>query len=238
MITLQGITKNFGSFTAVDNISYTIDKGEYFALLGPNGAGKTTIVRMLMGFIQPSAGLITVNGTSATDPLSRKYIGYLPELLRIPGYLSGEAFLRRHALLSGMNIRAARRDVDRVLDIVSMKGSEKKRSSAYSKGMKQRIGLAAALLGNPAVLILDEPVSGLDPIGIRDVRVILERLRDTGVTVIVNSHLLSEAEKTCSSAGIMYKGKLLVKDRVQNIVKENETLEEVFIRSIETDRNE
>jgi len=238
MITLQGITKNFGSFTAVDNVSYSIDKGEYFALLGPNGAGKTTIVRMLMGFIQPSAGLITVNGTPATDPLSRKSIGYLPELLRIPGYLSGQEFLMRHALLAGLNVQAARRDVDRVLDIVSMKGSEKKRSSTYSKGMKQRIGLAAALLGNPAVLILDEPVSGLDPIGIRDVRVILERLRDTGVTVIVNSHLLSEAEKTCSSAGIMYKGKLLVKDRVQNIVKQNETLEEVFIRYIETGRNE
>jgi len=114
-----------------------------------------------------------------------------------------------------------------------MQGPERKKSAAYSRGMQQRIGLGAALLGQPMFLILDEPVTGLDPIGIRDVRKILENLRGQGVTVILNSHLLSEVEKTCETAAILYKGKILIKDTITSIVKDNETLEDVFIRYIE-----
>jgi ABC-2 type transport system ATP-binding protein len=233
MISLNAVTKKFGNFTAVDSISYTIEKGEYFALLGPNGAGKTTIVRMLLGFIGPTSGSITINGIPCSDPLARESIGYLPELLRIPPYLSGYEYLRRHASLIGLRSVEAKKEIDRVLDIVSMKGSETKKSATYSKGMQQRVGLGAALLGRPKLLILDEPVSGLDPIGIRDVRKIIESLKADGVTVVLNSHLLSEVEKTCTTAGIIYKGKLLVKDSIQSIVKENETLEDVFIRLVE-----
>ncbi|MDD5674665.1 MAG: ATP-binding cassette domain-containing protein, partial [Chitinivibrionales bacterium] len=138
------------------------------------------------------------------------------------------------APLTGYSGSEARKEIDRVLEIVSMHGPEHKRSATYSKGMQQRVGLAAALIGKPAVLILDEPASGLDPLGIRDVRKILENLKADGVTVVVNSHQLSEAEKTCTSAGIIYKGKILVKDTIKNIVKENETLEDVFIRYVET----
>jgi ABC-2 type transport system ATP-binding protein len=233
MISLSLVTKNFGSVTAVDAVSYTIEKGEYFALLGPNGAGKTTIVRMLMGFIAPTSGNILIDGKPVSDPESRRSVGYLAEVLKIPPYLSGLEFLLRHAWFMGLSGAAAQREVDRVLEIVSMKGSEKKPSRAYSKGMKQRIGLGAAMLGTPKVLILDEPVSGLDPLGIRDVRKILEQLRETGVTVVVNSHLLSEAEKTCTAAGIMHKGKVLIKDEIKKIMHENESLEDVFIRYIE-----
>ncbi|MGA2506108.1 MAG: ABC transporter ATP-binding protein [Chitinispirillaceae bacterium] len=233
MIKLNAVTKKFKSFTAVNSISYTIEKGEYFALLGPNGAGKTTIVRMLLGFIAPTSGSITINGIPVSDPKSRSSLGYLAEQHKIPPYLSGFEYLHRHATLLGITGSRARKEIDRVLELVAMNGSEKKRSSTYSKGMKQRIGLGAALLGSPSLLILDEPVSGLDPIGIRDVRVVLERLRQTGVTVVINSHLLSEVEKTCTSAAILYKGNVLVKDTIQNIVKEGETLEEVFIRYIE-----
>jgi ABC-2 type transport system ATP-binding protein len=233
MITLTSVTKSFGTVTAVHSVSYTIEKGEYFALLGPNGAGKTTIVRMLMGFITPTSGSITIDGKPVSNPESRRSVGYLAEILKIPPYLSGQEFLLRHAWFIGLSGAAAQREIDRVLEIVSMKGSEKKPSRVYSKGMKQRIGLGAAMLGTPKVLILDEPVSGLDPLGIRDVRKILEQLRETGVTVIVNSHLLSEAEKTCTTAGIMHKGKVLIKDEIKNILHENESLEDVFIRYIE-----
>ncbi|MBW1867396.1 MAG: ABC transporter ATP-binding protein [Deltaproteobacteria bacterium] len=233
MIVLDSVTKKFGDLAAVENVSYTIHKGESFALLGPNGAGKTTIVRMLLGFIKPSSGSITINGLPASDPESRKHIGYIAEQHMIPPYLSGFEYLLRHASLIGLPAKDAEKEVDRVLDIVSMKGQERIKSAAYSKGMKQRIGLGAALLGQPTLLILDEPITGLDPIGIRDVRKIIENLRGKGVTVILNSHLLSEVEKTCETAAIMYKGKILIKDTVKAIVKDQETLEDVFVRYIE-----
>ena len=233
MIVLDSVTKKFGAFAAVDNVSYTIQRGESFALLGPNGAGKTTIVRMALDFIKPSSGSITINGRPASDPESRKQVGYVAEQHMIPPYLSGFEYLSRHASLIGLDGENAEKEIGRVLEIVSMKGSEKKKSVSFSKGMRQRIAFGAALLGQPTLLILDEPIAGLDPIGIRDVRKIIENLHDMGVTVILNSHLLSEVEKTCETAAIMYKGKILVKDSIDAIVKDNETLEDVFIRYIE-----
>jgi len=235
MITLDSVTKIFGTFTAVDNISYTIEDGDHFALLGPNGAGKTTIVRMLLDFIKPTSGKISINGIPVSDPESRKQIGYLAEQHLIPPYLSGFRYLMRHASLIGLSGKNAVLEVDRVLEMVAMKGYEKQKSVTYSKGMKQRIGIAAAILGHPKLLILDEPVAGLDPIGIREVRKILENLYDKGITVILNSHLLSEVEKTCKTAAIMHKGKILVRDSINAIVRDGETLEDVFIKYIENE---
>jgi ABC-2 type transport system ATP-binding protein len=230
MIALNSIVKKFGVFTAVDNITYRIEKGEYFALLGPNGAGKTTVVRMLLDFIKPTSGSIFIDGIPVSNPESRKRVGYLAEHHMIPSHLSGLEYLKRHASLIGLVGKDASMEVDRLLEVVSMKGREKETSAAYSKGMKQRIGLAAALLGQPKLLILDEPVTGLDPIGIRDVRNILENLRDNGVTVFLNSHFLSEVEKTCRTLAIMNHGKILVKDSIRSIIKDDETLEDVFIK--------
>jgi ABC-2 type transport system ATP-binding protein len=235
MISLNSVTKIFGTFTAVENISYTIEAGDHFALLGPNGAGKTTLVRMLLDFIKPTAGRITISGVPVSDPESRKHIGYLAEQHVIPPYLSGLGYLMRHASLIGLSGKNAAVEVDRVLEMVAMKGGEKKKSVTYSKGMKQRIGLAAAILGSPKLLILDEPTAGLDPIGIRQVRKILENLYDKGITVILNSHLLSEVEKTCKTAAIMNKGKILIRDSILSIVKDGETLEDVFIKYIENE---
>ena len=233
MIILDSVTKKFGAFAAVDNVSYTIRKGESFALLGPNGAGKTTIVRMLLDFIKPSSGAITINGRSTSEPESRQHIGYIAEQHMIPPFLSGFEYLLRHASLIGLSGQDAVKEVDRVLEIVAMQGPQRKKSATYSRGMQQRIGLGAALLGKPRLLILDEPITGLDPIGIRDVRKILENLRGRCVTVILNSHLLSEVEKTSETAAILYKGKILVKDTITAIVKDHETLEDVFVRYIE-----
>jgi ABC-2 type transport system ATP-binding protein len=188
---------------------------------------------MLLDFIKPSSGNITIDGRPASDPQSRRHIGYIAERHTIPPYLSGLAYLSRHASLIGLSGKDAQKEVDRVLEMVSMKGLERKKSTTYSIGMKQRIGLGAALLGQPTLLILDEPITGLDPIGIRDVRKIIENLRARGVTVILSSHLLSEVEKTCDTAAILYKGKILVKDAITAIVKDHETLEDVFVRYIE-----
>jgi ABC-2 type transport system ATP-binding protein len=230
MIALNSVIKKFGTFTAVDNITYRIEKGEYFALLGPNGAGKTTVVRMLLDFIKPTSGSIFIDGIPVSNPEARKRVGYLAEDHMIPSHLSGLEYLRRHAFLIGLTGKDALMEVDRLLEVVSMKGREKEKSAAYSKGMKQRIGLAAALLGQPKLLILDEPVTGLDPMGIRDVRKILESLSHNGVTVFLNSHILSEVEKICRTLAIMSNGKILVKDSILSIIEDDETLEDVFIK--------
>jgi ABC-2 type transport system ATP-binding protein len=234
MITFTSVTKKYGSGAlAVDDVSFTVGDGEFFALLGPNGAGKTTLVKMLLDFVKPTRGSVSINGISSKMPLSRRGAGYLAENLRIPPYLSGQKFLERQAELCGMAGSEAKNRIAELLATVGMAGKEKAAVKTYSKGMLQRIGLAGAMLCGPNVLVLDEPVSGLDPLGIRDVRRIMEGLRQTGVTIILNSHLLSEVEKICDTAAIINKGKIVLKDKISSIVREGETLEDVFVRVIE-----
>ena len=232
MINFKNITKSFGSNRALSNVSLMIEKGESLALLGPNGAGKTTLVRLLLNFINPDSGSITISGRPVSDPDSRSSIGYLAESHRIPPFLTGYEYLKRHSKLIGLSKKEGIQEIERVLEVVSMKDDARKKTGSYSKGMVQRIGLGSALMGSPELLVLDEPVSGLDPIGIREFRVILEDLNQKGVTVIVNSHLLSETEKSCRSVGIINKGQLLVKDEIESIVGEDETLEDVFMKVI------
>jgi ABC-2 type transport system ATP-binding protein len=232
MITLTSVTKRYGSLIAVDDVSFTIEKGEFFALLGPNGAGKTTTVKMLLDFVRPDSGAITIDGVASANPLARKGVGFCSENHRIPPHLTGLAYLRRIAELRGMMKGEAEGAIEIIIATVGMTGKETMQARTYSKGMAQRIALAGALIGNPKLLILDEPVSGLDPIGIREVRQILDNLRGKGVTLILNSHLLSEVEKTCDSAAIMHKGKILVKDRLETITAGSETLEDVFVRLV------
>jgi ABC-2 type transport system ATP-binding protein len=232
MIVLDAVTKKFGALKAVDDVSYQISKGEFFALLGPNGAGKTTILRMLLGFIQPTSGSITIKGIRPSETRARTNIGYIAEQHMIPPYLSGFEYLLRHATLIGLTGKKAHREVERVVEVVSMSGREKEKSSGYSKGMKQRIGIAGALLGTPELLILDEPVSGLDPMGIRDIRNIIDTLRGHDITIVLNSHLLSEVEKTCDTAAIMHRGRIVAKDSIDAILAHGETLEDVFIKHV------
>lgn len=233
MISLENVTKEYGSLVAVNDVSYTVNKGEFFALLGPNGAGKTTVVRMLLGFSRPTDGTITIDGLLAGRSESRKKVGYLAELHRIPPYLSGQEYLLRHAAFCGLIGSSAKKAVGEIIERVGMTGKEKQKASAYSKGMAQRIGLGAALLGDPELLVLDEPVSGLDPLGMRDVRIILEEFKNRGNTIILNSHLLSEVERLCDTVAIMNNGRIMTKGSISNIVRDNETLEDVFFRHIE-----
>jgi ABC-2 type transport system ATP-binding protein len=233
MISLENVTKEYGSLVAVNDVSYTVNKGEFFALLGPNGAGKTTVVRMLLGFSRPTDGTITIDGLPAGRSESRKKVGYLAELHRIPPYLSGQQYLLRHAAFCGLIGSSAKKAVGEILERVGMTGKEKQKASTYSKGMAQRIGLGAALLGDPELLVLDEPVSGLDPLGMRDVRIILEEFKNRGNTIILNSHLLSEVERLCDTVAIMNNGRIMTKGSISNVVRDNETLEDVFFRHIE-----
>jgi ABC-2 type transport system ATP-binding protein len=234
MVAFTSVTKKFGSGTlAVDDVSFTVAEGEFFALLGPNGAGKTTLVKMMLDFVKPTKGAITINGVSSALPLSRQGVGYLAENIKIPGYLSGLNYLKRLSELCGMESVAAKKTIAELLETVGMAGKEKAAIKTYSKGMLQRIGLAGAMLAGTRVLVLDEPVSGLDPLGIRDVRRIMEGLKQKGITIILNSHLLSEVEKTCDTAAIINKGRIVLKDRISSIVREGETLEDVFVRVVE-----
>lgn len=233
MISLNSVTKKFKSVIAVDNVSYTVSKGEFFALLGPNGAGKTTIVRMLMGFSMPTKGELAIDGISSHYYHARDKVGYLAENHRIPPFLSGWEYLIRHSALMGITGKNAASEINKLLERVSMFNEKKRKSQTYSKGMSQRIGLAAALIGKPKLLILDEPVSGLDPIGIRDFREILESLRKEGTTIVLNSHFLSEVERICDTAAIMNQGAILIKDTIGSIVQKNETLEDVFVRLVD-----
>jgi ABC-2 type transport system ATP-binding protein len=232
MIELQAVTKRYGSLTAVDQITFSVAKGEYFALLGPNGAGKTTIVKMLLDFTRPTAGTLSVNGISCKEPACRANVGYLAENPRIPPNLTGWQYLQRCAKLLGMQRSESTDQIGKIVEVIGMKGREHTKASTYSRGMIQRLGLGAALIGNPKLLILDEPVSGLDPIGIREIRQLLESLKQQGMTILLNSHLLSEVEKICDTAAIINNGKLLLKDSISSIIKDGETLEDVFVRLV------
>ncbi|MDD2335785.1 MAG: ABC transporter ATP-binding protein [Geobacteraceae bacterium] len=232
MIELKNVTKRYVSLTAVDDVSFSVKAGEYFALLGPNGAGKTTIVKMLLDFTRPTSGSVSVSGIPCTHAGSRTAIGYLAENHHIPSCLSGWQYLLRCAELLDMSGSDSVDQCRRIVELIGMQGREHTKADTYSKGMIQRFGLGAALVGEPKLLILDEPTSGLDPIGIREIRQLLESLKDKGMTIFLNSHLLSEVEKICDTAAIINRGKLLVKDEISAIVKDGDTLEDLFVRLV------
>ncbi len=232
MIELKTVTKRYDSLTAVDNVSFSVKAGEYFALLGPNGAGKTTIVKMLLDFTRPTSGSLSISGIPSTEAVSRTSIGYLAENHHIPACLSGWLYLLRCAELLDISRSDAVDQCRRIVELVGMQGREHAKVGTYSKGMIQRFGLGAALMGDPKLLILDEPTAGLDPIGIREIRLLLESLKNQGMTIFLNSHLLSEVEKICDTAAIINRGKLLVKDAISAIVKDGDTLEDVFVRLV------
>ncbi|HEX2964470.1 MAG TPA: ABC transporter ATP-binding protein [Syntrophorhabdaceae bacterium] len=232
MIEFEAVTKKYGSRVAVNSVSLFVRKGESFALLGPNGAGKTTIVKMLFDFIRPDSGRIHMRGLPCSLSSSRKGVGYLPENFRAPPYLTGLEYLMRCCSLTGFSNSAGRKECLRLIELIGLKGRELSKVGTYSKGMVQRLGLGAALIGSPELLVLDEPVAGLDPLGIREIRILLESLREEGVTVFLNSHLLSEVERICDYAAIIQKGRLLMKENITNLIREGETLEDVYVRVI------
>ncbi len=232
MIELNNVTKRYDGVCAVDNISFSVGRGEYFALLGPNGAGKTTIVKMLLDFTRPTMGSLALNGIPTADATCRKAVGYLAENHHIPANLSGWQYLLRCAELLNMSRSAAPDYCRRIVESIGMQGKEDAKAGTYSKGMIQRFGLGAALMADPKLLILDEPTNGLDPIGIREIRQLLESLKGRGMTILLNSHLLSEVEKICDTVAIINRGKLLVKDTISAIVKDGETLEDLFVRVV------
>lgn len=205
-IELHGLTKQFGGFTAVDDLSVSVERGGVVGLLGPNGAGKSTTIRMLLGLIAPTSGSGTVLGHDVTRPSAyMRRVGALVEAPVIYPKLSGRDNLRTLAVLAGVGDER----IDEVLDLVDLTGRDGDRASDYSLGMKQRLAIAAALLKDPELVILDEPTNGLDPAGIVEIRELLIRLGQIGKTVIVSSHLLAEIQAACDRLIIIKRGSLV-----------------------------
>ena len=209
VIETHRLRKVFDNKIAVDDLSLTVEKGEVFGFLGPNGAGKTTSVKMLLGLITPTSGEGSLFGKPLNDPQVRARAGFLPEHFRFHDWLTASEFLHLHAALYQMDPKTTENRVSELLELVSLTPHAGKKLKTFSKGMLQRIGLAQALLNNPDLVILDEPTSGLDPVGRLLVRDIIRDLRAAGVTVFLNSHLLSEVEITCDRVAFIKHGQVV-----------------------------
>ncbi|MCB1173699.1 MAG: ABC transporter ATP-binding protein [Leptospiraceae bacterium] len=208
IIQSAGLTKFYGQHLALDQLQIEVRRGEIFGFLGPNGAGKTTFIKLMLGFIKPSDGSLSILGQSPTK-LDRSQIGYLPEKIVIHPFLTGREYLQYQAALNGIPRNQLGVQIDSALKRLEMMEAADRRISTYSKGMVQRIGVANLLLGDRQLLLLDEPNSGLDPIGIALIRKIMSELRDEGRTVFVNSHQLLEVEKACDRVAILNKGRVV-----------------------------
>jgi ABC-2 type transport system ATP-binding protein len=193
---------------AVDGVGFTVESGEVFGFLGPNGAGKTTTMKMLMGLIHPTAGKAKLLGAPIGDLAAKRRIGYLPENPYFYDYLSADEFLAMVGRIYGLPAAERRKRADELLERLGLAMARSRPMRSYSKGMLQRVGLAQALMGDPELVVLDEPMSGLDPIGRREVRELIESLRAAGKTVFFSTHILADAELLCDRVAIIVKGKL------------------------------
>ncbi|MBI2424812.1 MAG: ABC transporter ATP-binding protein [Candidatus Hydrogenedentes bacterium] len=208
---------------ALNDLNLAINSGEIFAYLGPNGSGKTTTIKMLLGLIFPTGGAIEILGTSdITSARVRRNIGYLPEGAYYPDFLRGEEILKYYGQLYGLGGAELQKRIDAVLEEVGMTNARKRLMRGYSKGMRQRIGLAQALISDPQILILDEPTTGLDPIARKEMRDILARLRDRGKTLLISSHELLEVELISNRAGILYGGVLQTLGTISELLTDRE----------------
>jgi ABC-2 type transport system ATP-binding protein len=222
-ITSRHARKRYGQRIACDDISLTAHTGEIFGLLGPNGAGKSSFVKMVVDLVRPTSGTVRLFGAPPSSRAAKARMGFLPEGFRFHQWLTGEEVLRWHGKLYGLRGHALSQEIPRVLESVRLQGAERYTVGSYSKGMQQRLGLAVTLLPGPDLVVLDEPTSALDPIGRREVRELLVELRNSGIGVFLNSHLLSEVESVCDRVAFVRDGRIV----------ESGVLSEILSRSVE-----
>jgi ABC-type multidrug transport system ATPase subunit len=220
VLTLKGITKFYGKIHALNNVTFSVPVGCVFGILGPNGSGKTTMLGIIMDVLKPTSGSFLFFGEEASAE-HRKKVGTLLETPNFYHYLSGEKNLAIAAEIKGKG----KEDIPAVLEKVNLTQRKDSKFSTYSLGMKQRLAIASALLGNPTVLILDEPTNGLDPVGIAEIRELIIRLAHEGKTIIMASHLLDEVEKVCTHVAILKKGTLLTAGAVNEVLVNEDVVE-------------
>jgi ABC-2 type transport system ATP-binding protein len=226
VLSIQNLAKNYGNIRALDGISYDIPKGCVFGILGPNGSGKTTTLGIILNVLNQTNGSFLWFG-KPSDANTRKQIGSLLETPNFYHYLSAVDNLK---ITQAISHRGSKEDIERVLEIVNLSQRKNSKFKTYSLGMKQRLAIAAALLGNPQVLVFDEPTNGLDPVGIAEIRELIKKLANDGKTIIMASHLLDEVEKVCTHVAIMKKGALLAAGPVDLV---NEDIVEVSSDNLE-----
>ncbi len=220
MIRTENLTKVYNGKAAVDGLDLEVGEGEIFGFLGPNGAGKSTTILMLTGMIEPTGGRCLVDGIEvAKDPLKvKQIIGYLPEDVGFYGNMTGEQNLDYFARFYGMDANTRKERIAELLELVHLDGVTQK-AGEYSRGMKQRLGLAQALINDPKVLFLDEPTANLDPEGVREYRDLVEHLAGEGKTIFVSSHILSEVREVCRTVGLLAKGKLVAQGTLDEVAR-------------------
>ena len=252
-IVTEDLTKSYPSgwpgrppFVALDGLSLTVRRGEIFGFLGPNGAGKTTTLKILLGLVRATSGKALLLGQPAGDVATRRRIGFLPESPYFYDYLTAEEFLGFYGRLAELDRAAINRRVTDLLELVGLREARTRQLRKFSKGMLQRIGLAQALIHDPELIILDEPMTGLDPVGRKQVRDLILSLRDRGKTVFFSTHILHDVEMICDRVGIVMKGRLVASGRVDELVRQDHTQSvevvcqqvriegNVFIRSLAT----
>jgi len=218
-IETEKLTKNYNSLTAVNKLTLKVKRNTIHGFLGPNGAGKTTTIKILVGLLKQSSGSAKVLGreVDVDDADSRLRIGYMPELPKFPKHLKGFELLDIYGRMYGMTTQERAEQIPKLIDLVGLKGREQDLVGKYSKGMQQRIGIAQALLGNPELVILDEPSIGLDPVGMVEVRELVKAISKEGMTVFLSSHLLFEVEQICDYVTIINRGQALVSDTLDNV---------------------
>jgi ABC-2 type transport system ATP-binding protein len=223
MIKCSEVSKKFGSFVALDNVSFTVPNGKCFGFLGQNGAGKTTVLRLLVGLLSPERGEILVAGHSLRTERDQvqRLCGYLPQRPQFYPWLTGEEFVRLSAELVGVPVRQAKSMANKYLAMVGLAEFARRRAGKYSGGMLQRLGLAAALIGDPPVLLLDEPVSALDPQGRDEVFALLKQLLKQEKTILLSSHILHDIEQVCDGVVIIHRGQIMAQGLLPEVLKQS-----------------
>lgn len=225
VIETENLSKIYENNKGCRNINISVSKGEIYGFLGPNGAGKSTFIKTIVGLLFPTSGTAFILGKPIGNMETKKKIGYLPELFKYQEWMTGLDLLSFHSSLYKLDKKTSFIKIEEVLEIVNLKGAEKSKIGTYSKGMQQRIGIASALLCDPELLFLDEPTSALDPIGRKEVRDIMLKLKSMGKTVFLNSHLLSEVEMICDSAAIISKGNIIKQGKMNDLLEGNTILD-------------
>lgn len=235
MLRLENVSKQYGSFKAVNNLSLTVEAGDFFGFLGPNGAGKTTTIKMIAGLITCTGGSISIDGfdIQKNPEEAKRIIGYIPDLPYLYERLTGKEFLLFSGGLYGLNHKQLHEEVDRVISLLQIGNWVNKRSEDYSQGMKQRISIASSLLHHPKFLLVDEPMVGLDPQSAKIVKDVFVQLAQTGTAIVMSTHSLHVAEEICQRIGVIKEGQLIFNDKLDSLKafkdKEYKDLEYFFL---------
>lgn len=235
LIRINNVKKSYGEEFTLQNINLTIEQGRIFSLIGPNGAGKTTLVKLILDLMHCDQGTITLNGVDSTHKESRMGVAFIPEKFTFFPYYTARGVLEFFGTMKGVSGDELKQQVDHALDELHIRDLENRKISKMSKGQMQRVGLASLLIGNNDLIILDEPFSGLDPIGIKDLKDIIKKLKSQGKTFFINSHVLLEMEHLCDEFAVLNKGRLLFNGTVESVVSKGTSLEDFFYKMINED---